>query len=233
MNRRAFSTRSGRHILVWIYAFASLSGLAFSSFQNSESRQRLNPTSLDRALLEETLIHFTNRVRKENRLVILRPDTLLTTTARKHSKEMAGMNYFSHQSPVAGNRTMEQRFENSGIALRDVVLGENIGVDYFLDIAGKPYYREYVNGKLTCINARTEEPIPFQTYESFARQMVDNWMKSPGHRENILNRAFDRIGLGVAPGNYQEFPAVYVTQNFLGSSGSNRPNRRSLKSPNE
>jgi uncharacterized protein YkwD len=210
-------TRLAKHIPIWVLAIACLSGQSFSFFQNSESKQSLDPSALNRELLEETLIRFTNRVRKEHRLVLFRPDSSLQMTARKHSEEMARMNYFSHRSPVSANQTMEQRFENSGIILRNVMLGENIGVDYFLDIAGKPYYKETRNGKIVCIDAKTEEPIPFQTYESFSRQMVSQWMKSPGHRENILNRNFNRIGLGTASGLFQGYPAIYVTQNFLGS----------------
>lgn len=33
------------------------------------------------------------------------------------------------------------------------------------------------------------------------RLIVRAWMHSPGHRANILNRRFTRIGVGVAPGN--------------------------------
>ena len=31
-------------------------------------------------------------------------------------------------------------------------------------------------------------------------ETVNAWMNSPGHRANILNRRFDEIGIGVAPG---------------------------------
>ena len=32
------------------------------------------------------------------------------------------------------------------------------------------------------------------------RRVVDGWMRSPGHRENILQRGFDEVGIAVAPG---------------------------------
>ncbi|HVE70130.1 MAG TPA: CAP domain-containing protein [Thermoanaerobaculia bacterium] len=31
-------------------------------------------------------------------------------------------------------------------------------------------------------------------------RVVDGWMRSPGHRENILGRGFDEVGIAVAPG---------------------------------
>jgi uncharacterized protein YkwD len=34
--------------------------------------------------------------------------------------------------------------------------------------------------------------------EEFARAAVEGWMKSPGHRENILNSRYDSGGIGVA-----------------------------------
>lgn len=34
-----------------------------------------------------------------------------------------------------------------------------------------------------------------------AESIVNGWMKSPGHRQNILHSAFDEVGLGVAQGS--------------------------------
>ena len=40
--------------------------------------------------------------------------------------------------------------------------------------------------------------------------MVNDWMESQGHRENILGRDYDQIGIGVKFSNYE----IYATQNF-------------------
>ena len=49
-------------------------------------------------------------------------------------------------------------------------------------------------------------------HEKLAKDLVDGWMKSPGHRANILNAQLRYIGVGVAQsGNY-----IYATQNFGG-----------------
>jgi uncharacterized protein YkwD len=66
------------------------------------------------------------------------------------------------------------------------------------------------------VDARTEKPIPYQTYRSFAERMVKNWMDSPGHRDNLLNPQFDRIGIGIVSGVFRKFHALYITQNFIG-----------------
>jgi len=48
--------------------------------------------------------------------------------------------------------------------------------------------------------------------EEFARAAVEGWMKSPGHRENILNPRYDASGIGVAMAGGQAF----ATQVFRG-----------------
>ena len=49
-------------------------------------------------------------------------------------------------------------------------------------------------------------------HKKLARDLVDGWMKSPGHRANILNGQLRYIGVGIAQsGSY-----AYVTQDFGG-----------------
>lgn len=48
--------------------------------------------------------------------------------------------------------------------------------------------------------------------KKLAKNLVDGWMRSPGHRANILNAQLRYIGVGVAQSkNY-----IYATQNFGG-----------------
>lgn len=53
-----------------------------------------------------------------------------------------------------------------------------------------------------------------RSYTFSAAEVHDGFMRSPGHRENILNPAFDRVGLSVVrvPGR-----AFYVTEDFIRS----------------
>jgi uncharacterized protein YkwD len=51
----------------------------------------------------------------------------------------------------------------------------------------------------------------YMTREEIASQVVDGWINSPGHRENILNARYDREGIGIAVSSDGK---VYVTQNF-------------------
>ena len=187
-----------------------------SSSKSTRFGVRLHPEDLNHPLLESALIHYTNEVRKKHELGLCRPDDILRSAALNHSSELARRRALSHESQKKETRRLEDRLLMAGMDLGNTVMGENLGVDYYLRIADIPFYIQSVGGRKKIIDARTEKQIPFQTYRSFAERMVMNWMKSPGHRENILNPRFDRIGIGIVSGIFREFQALYVTQNFIG-----------------
>jgi hypothetical protein len=45
-------------------------------------------------------------------------------------------------------------------------------------------------------------------------QVVDAWMNSPSHRQNIVNGQYLEIGVGTARGTYEGYDTVYVVQLF-------------------
>lgn len=45
-------------------------------------------------------------------------------------------------------------------------------------------------------------------------EVVDAWMKSPTHRENIVNGLYTEIGVGTAKGTFEGYDTVYVVQLF-------------------
>ena len=74
---------------------------------------------LERALLQES-----NKARAAQGVAALAFDELLAQAARAHAKEMADLNYFSHQSPNSLNASPADRLANAGSSL--VFVGENI-----------------------------------------------------------------------------------------------------------
>lgn len=42
--------------------------------------------------------------------------------------------------------------------------------------------------------------------------IVDAWMNSPSHRENVLRASFDEMGVGQASGVYKGRPAVFTVE---------------------
>jgi len=70
---------------------------------------------------------------------------------------------------------------------------------YWFDVAGYNY-----------IHAGENLAVHFTDSD----EVVDAWMNSPTHRDNILNGNYTEIGVGTAKGKYQGYETVFVVQLF-------------------
>ena len=136
---------------------------------------------------EQELIADINRERHIHGLNGLVPDTLLGGAARSHSREMCGMDYFDHHSPSAGMTTPMDRYfqalQAHGEGRPDTALvGENI---FYASVTNTIYNAQYAHTAL---------------------------MNSPGHRANILEPRFSKVGVGVYRDSKGRF---WVTEMFL------------------
>jgi uncharacterized protein YkwD len=151
--------------------------------------------------LEHRIHVFINRERTAHGLSLLGFDNRLSRIARSHSKDMASRSYFSHESPEGRDfsfRYQEQRYTCSIRSGNAIHMGaENIALGHL--------YRSIrtVNGVVSSYD--------WYTLEQLAREIVQGWMNSPGHRKNILTMHWQNEGIGVffAPDG-----TVYITQNF-------------------
>lgn len=121
---------------------------------------------------EAEFIGRVNAERTERGLNALAVDPLLVQTARAHSREMCDLDYFNHHSPTPGLNSPMDRYikglKNSGSGQPDYLLvGENI---FYCSVFNTVYNVDYGHRAL---------------------------MASPGHRANILDSRFTKIGLGV------------------------------------
>ena len=57
----------------------------------------------------------------------------------------------------------------------------------------------------------------WHTAETLADEVVEGWLTSPSHRENLLSPDYARMGIGVAADDERE---VFVTQNLSLPRGS-------------
>lgn len=143
---------------------------------------------------EAELIALTNRERRRHGLgSYLVRDPVLTRAAIEHSREMAMLNYFSHESPIRQNRTLLDRYRKASFQLRSpqslaYSVGENL------------YYRESSN------------PLD---QDGLAVEAQKGFMASPSHRRNLLKSNWRRIGVGIVEGRSPEGTHVwYVTVMF-------------------
>jgi len=135
---------------------------------------------------EQEFVERVNVERTERGLNALTVDPLLVRTARAHSREMCARAYFDHQSPTPGLTTPMDRYLNGlhdggGSTPESLLVGENI---YYCSVFNDIYNVDYGHRAL---------------------------MNSPGHRANILEKRFTKIGLGVYRNAQGEF---WVTQMF-------------------
>lgn len=135
---------------------------------------------------EEEFVELVNGERSKRGLCTLTVDPLLVRTARAHSREMYAHDYFDHHSPTPGLSTPMDRYlsslKDTGAGTPDYLLvGENI---YYCSISNDVYNVDYGHRAL---------------------------MNSPGHRANILEPRFQKIGLGIYKNAKGEF---WVTEMF-------------------
>jgi uncharacterized protein YkwD len=176
---------------------------------SSKSRNQAAPTvspsegrksNLDIGRLEKKIHDLINAERKKKGLQGLSWNGDLNRIARKYSRDMAERRFFSHDDPEG--RSFIDRYKQGGFEckLRDgntiCLGGENIAQDnLYTSIA-------YLNG------------VPSYAWKSedkIAASVVNLWMKSRGHRENILTPFFKRQGIGIA---ITDEGRVFVTENF-------------------
>jgi uncharacterized protein YkwD len=153
-------------------------------------------------VLETSIDTLINQERHQARLSSLARDAKLISISKAHSQDMAAYGYFSHTNLKGESPTDRANFA-------DYRCRKNLGGGYFSDGIGENLFQAWTYSSITYFYG-----IPSHHYMSInalANQVVQGWMDSPGHRENILEGRYDRSGIGVAIGADE---SVYITQNF-------------------
>jgi len=182
------------------------------------AQTRITKDAADITLLEAAVFHQSNRERIAAKLPPFKPSTALHAAARGHSDEMAKLQYFDHTSPTSANRTMADRLRTVGLA--NVAAGENIAVQPAREMGSGEYLiRKNPDGTETWTDRATGKIMSYYTYEQLAKEILTNWMNSPHHRENLMNKEYLYLGIGAARGPYgtNKQDSFYFTQNFASS----------------
>lgn len=148
----------------------------------------------------EMLVHqYVNQERQERGLSAVGYDDELAGIARNHSEDMATRSYFSHESPSGDG--MKDRYANAGYQCR-VQTSENTYVTGGENLAQTWVYETV---------STTDGSEYYDSADELARGIVDQWLNSPGHRENVLMESWESEGIGV---EVKQSGKVYATQNF-------------------
>ena len=134
--------------------------------------------------VEDLVFEMTNQARRAKGLPPFIQDAELTQVARAFSDDMLVRRFFDHTTP--DGVSFDERIADR-YRHRVRLMGENIW-----------YASGYNLGKI----------------QQVAKEIVDDWMSSPGHRENILDPRFTHLGVGVSARNH----TIRATQEFVGRS---------------
>lgn len=146
--------------------------------------------------LAERLLLASNDARTQAGLPPLVVDDRLALAATRHAWEMAELDYFAHVSPVAANAHLAQRVRAAGSPLVEV--GENlarIGSAPYSSAAAARYAADAGGVAFgSAIAPRAADDLA----TAAAGAVVRGWLDSPGHRRNLLEPSFGRVGFGFA-----------------------------------
>jgi len=149
-----------------------------------------NTTKVERKMSAEQIafdIHYeVNEVRKLHGLKLLPWSSTIAEIAKKHSQDMSERNYLSHISPEG--KDVVDRYEQANfVCARELSNGDVLkGAENLAEIS----YPDDLTG--------------------IGTRIVQSWMDSPSHRENLLFKEYGKEGIGVVISD----DVLHITQNF-------------------
>lgn len=178
-------------------AYNEVEGISFPSFD--DAIQLLDPAfgRVNTSEVESAILQYTNEERQKNGVAPLTWDDRLSTIARQHSQDMVDNRYVSHDNLQGESPT--DRARKHGYPLR-----KDLGGGWYSEGIGENI-NKMPTGEIEGFG------IVIITPDAIARAHTVSWMDSPGHRENILNPQYDKLGVGVV---YDGHTYYYATQNF-------------------
>ena len=154
------------------------------------AQERFDFKNLDYDLLSAAIFFETNRRRAEYRKKPFLYSPALRKAAFEHSKDMVEDGFYSHENPIRPQkRTLPLRLAQVGIS--KCAMSENIAFQ-----PGRRFPIIERSNERTRYRIDLEKPARPCTYLEFAESLVDGWMRSPGHRSNILSGETTYLGAG-------------------------------------
>ncbi len=190
--------------------------MASREFRAAEAPGRpLDFKALDPDLLSAALLHETNVRRAKRGLPALRYDPKAREAAAMLARAMAAEQFVGHTHPTDPSmREMGDRVRLAG--LTPSFVAENAGFSFgWRYEAGKSFFTSETNGTRVFRYEENGPPIKRHTYLSLAESFLDAWMKSSGHRANILDPRSRSLGCAVFLGlKDDDMEAFYGVQIF-------------------
>jgi len=186
--------------------------------QSEPARRELPWENVDDRLLSAAILHETNRFRVEHKMPPLRHMPKLDDAAAMHASDMSAGGWFAHENPHdPKKRLVFDRVKLLG--LNPMFVGENIIMEYGIQYEPRRKVYDTRRGGRAGLSYRPNgEPIPRHTYHSFAKQVVQRWIDSPPHHENVVSKHARFLGSAARPGHKEDeerFQKFYAAQVFF------------------
>jgi uncharacterized protein YkwD len=163
--------------------------------QLPEVNAQIDFANYDRRLMAAAIFHETNRVRvlmgREKFQYLPKLDEAADLQAGTGAMLASDI---SHHNPFSPLATIKDRVHAVGLDFQ--LVAENIALTMALDgdQTGTGVGVREVGQQSEFFDPRTGRRLEPLTYAAFAKVVVEQWMKSPGHRANILNRELRCLG---------------------------------------
>ncbi|HTF06192.1 MAG TPA: CAP domain-containing protein [Bacteroidia bacterium] len=164
-----------RFSLVFLFLFAALHG--------QSPDQRLVRGQINIAYLEHLVKEKVDSVRNDHNLASLKNDSILYVAAKDHTDYMTRKDLLTHyETDIPEKETPTLRVKiHGGVHFSGV--GENILVDYgFIPVRDKEGSGSHTN----------------ETYDQLAYDMVNMWVHSPRHYQNIITPSYQLTGVAIS-----------------------------------
>ena len=173
---------------------------------------------LDPLEIETWVVHYTNVERQNAGLTPFILDPAISNIARMHSENMARLGIYDHT--IAGKGPTDRALEN-GYDCRAYYPDGSYSYGFSENIYQYHRVTQWIGSSGFFGLSTSYRPDIFdEDSKATAYGLVEGWMDSPGHRQNILDRDSRRIGVGVAIQLNEQYgyvdEVVFATQNFSG-----------------
>jgi uncharacterized protein YkwD len=182
--------------------FLGLCAIQYGSIVHAVTHHPFNTAELERQVHRHI-----NLERQRYGLAPLSSDKKLVMIARNHSRDMANQHFFSHinlQGEDSSERGRRQGWNKQ----------KQIDSETFASGLSENIFMTHLYDKVETI---TRNGIPvkkifyWQKQDQIVDSIVQGWMNSSGHRENILSPQYDQQGIGIAISGNE----LYVTEDMF------------------
>ena len=186
-----------------------------------EVNKPIDARNPNNSLLDAALFHLTNNQRVIHNLPKFNYSFPLHKATNEHSEAMINQDFYSHENPYSpANRKMSDRIFLYTWEFKE--MAENIAQHDILGGIDERYCFEIPRNVQDYVffDCETRKPLPLRTYADLAQSVVNGWMNSPHHRENILNPRLKYLAcsgrISKNPFKTKRSPFARLTQDFGG-----------------